>query len=88
MAEESSARPGADSVAGGGSAGPVELSSTPPSEERLKQIDESVHEVAEAIQSAVRWGMAHRDDPAALTKAIQDCRDLLNQVLDAEVLNW
>lgn len=57
-------------------------------ENRLKQIDESVHEVAEAIQSAVRWGMAHREDPAALKKSIDDCRDLLNQVLDAEVLNW
>ncbi|MBV9121554.1 MAG: hypothetical protein JOZ39_12665 [Chloroflexi bacterium] len=55
---------------------------------RLEEVDKHLVEVVEALQSAVSWGMAHRDDETALKKTIVDCKDLIDEVMDATILNW
>ena len=57
-------------------------------EANLEEVDKHLVEVVEAIQSAVSWGMAHREDQEALKKTIIDCKDLIDEVMDATILNW
>ena len=57
-------------------------------ETNLEEVDKHLVEVVEALQSAVSWGMAHRDDEQALKKTIADCKDLIDEVMDATILNW
>ena len=55
---------------------------------KLVELDEHLAEVAKALQSAVTYGMAHRDQPEAVEKTTLDCKDLLDQVMDAKILDW
>ncbi|HVA23783.1 MAG TPA: hypothetical protein VMW62_05255 [Chloroflexota bacterium] len=57
-------------------------------ETNLAEVDAHLVQVVEALQSAVQWGMAHRDDQAALKKTVLDCKDLIDEVMDATILNW
>lgn len=57
-------------------------------EANLDEVDKHLVEVVEALQSAVSWGMAHREDQEALKKTIIDCKDLIDEVMDATILNW
>ncbi|HEX6513348.1 MAG TPA: hypothetical protein VF157_13675 [Chloroflexota bacterium] len=54
----------------------------------LEEVDQHLIQVVEALQSAVQWGMAHRDDQEALKKTVLDCKDLIDEVMDATILNW
>jgi 5-enolpyruvylshikimate-3-phosphate synthase len=55
---------------------------------KLEEVDQHLVQVIEALQSAVQWGMAHRDDSEALKKTVLDCKDLIDEVMDATILNW
>lgn len=55
---------------------------------KLEEVDQHLVQVIEALQSAVAWGMAHRDDQEALKKTVADCKDLIDEVMDATILNW
>jgi hypothetical protein len=57
-------------------------------EAKLEEIDQHLVQVVEALQSAVQWGMAHREDKEALKKTITDCKELIDEVMDATILNW
>jgi len=57
-------------------------------EPKLEELDAHLVQVVQSLQSAVQWGMAHRDDPQALKKTIMDCKDLIDEVMDATILNW
>jgi len=55
---------------------------------KLEEVDAHLLQVVEALQSAVQWGMAHREDQGALKKTVLDCKDLIDEVMDATILNW
>ncbi|HLQ32233.1 MAG TPA: hypothetical protein VK457_06060 [Chloroflexota bacterium] len=55
---------------------------------KLEEVDAHLLQVVEALQSAVQWGMAHREDQEALKKTVLDCKDLIDEVMDATILNW
>jgi len=55
---------------------------------KLEEVDQHLVQVIEALQSAVQWGMAHRDDQDALKKTVLDCKDLIDEVMDATILDW
>jgi hypothetical protein len=55
---------------------------------QIEHVDHSIVEIVEAIQSAVSWGMAHREDAGALDKTVADCKEMIDQVMDASVLKW
>jgi hypothetical protein len=57
-------------------------------EAKLEELDQHLVQVIEALQSAVQWGMAHRDDHDALKKTITDCKELIDEVMDATILDW
>lgn len=54
----------------------------------MSTLDRRLLEVSQALQSAVSWGMAHREDSEAVKKTTLDCRELLDQVMDATILSW
>jgi len=57
-------------------------------EAKLEEVDQHLVQVVQSLQSAVQWGMAHRDDQAALKKTVLDCKDLIDEVMDATILDW
>jgi len=55
---------------------------------KMEELNQHLVQVVEALSSAVQWGMSHREDDAALKKTILDCKDLIDEVMDATILNW
>jgi len=52
-------------------------------------LDEHLKEVVRALHAAVNRAMPHvKDDPALVDKAIQDCKEMLDVVLEGNVSEW
>ncbi len=54
----------------------------------LVELDKHLSDVVKSVQAGVTWGMSHRDDPEALKKALADCKEVIDEVMDASVLSW
>lgn len=52
------------------------------------EMDEHLKEVVQALNSAVNWAMPHTKDPAIADKAIQDCKEILDTVMEGKVSEW
>jgi hypothetical protein len=52
------------------------------------ELDEHVKEIVNALHSAVNWAMPHRNDPKIADKAINDCKEILDVVLEGNVSEW
>jgi hypothetical protein len=53
-----------------------------------EKLDEHLKEVVQALHGAVTWGMSHQKDPRAVDKAIQDCKEILDGVMEGKVSEW
>jgi len=52
-------------------------------------LDQQFKEFIQALKSAVGSAMPHlKDDPKVVEKAITDCRDILDVVLQGNVKEW
>jgi len=51
-------------------------------------LDEHLKDVVTAIQSAVNWAMPHLQDPKIVDKAISDCKEILDVVMEGKVSEW
>jgi len=52
-------------------------------------LDQQFKEFIQALKSAVGSAMPHlKDDPKVVDKALTDCRDILNVVLEGNVKEW
>ena len=52
------------------------------------ELDEHLKEVVHALHSAVNWAMPHFNDPKIADKAIQDCKEILDVVMEGKVSEW
>ncbi len=52
------------------------------------EMDEHLKEVVRAVTSAVNWAMPHTKDPGVADKAIQDCKEILDTVMEGKVSEW
>lgn len=52
------------------------------------ELDEHLREVVHALHSAVNWAMPHVNDPKIADKAIQDCKEILDVVMEGKVSEW
>lgn len=52
------------------------------------ELDEHLKEVIQALHGAVNWAMPHVGDPKIVDKAIRDCKEILDVVLEGKVLEW
>lgn len=51
-------------------------------------LDEYLKDVINAVHKAVNWAMPHLDDPKIVDKAIQDCGEMLGEVMEGKVSEW
>jgi hypothetical protein len=52
------------------------------------KLDEHLLEVVRALQGAVKQGVSHSDDPKVMDKSIQDCKEILDVIMDGKVSEW
>lgn len=52
------------------------------------ELDEHLKEVVQALHSAVNYGLPHADDPKIVDKAIADCKEILDVVMEGKVEEW
>ncbi len=55
---------------------------------RTVEMDEHLKEVVHALHGAVNWAMPHTKDTAIADKAIQDCKEILDTVMEGKVSEW
>ncbi len=51
-------------------------------------LDEHLKEVIQALHGAVNWAMPHLNDPKVTDKAIADCKEILDVVMEGKVSEW
>lgn len=52
-------------------------------------LDEHMKEMVQALHAAVNRAMPHvKDDPELVNRALEDCREILEVVLDGDVSEW
>lgn len=52
------------------------------------ELDEHLKEVVQALQRAVSYAIPHLDDPKIVDRAIQDCGEILDVVMEGNVAEW
>ena len=52
------------------------------------ELDEHIKEVVQALSSAVNWAMPHTKDLEIADKAIRDCKEILDTVMEGKVSEW
>ncbi len=53
-----------------------------------EELDEHLKDVIQAIHAAVNWARPHLNDPTVTDKAIRDCKEILDVVMEGEVSEW
>ncbi len=56
--------------------------------QNTEELDEHLKEVVNALHGAVNWAMPHLQDPKIVDKAIQDCKEILDVVMEGKVSDW
>lgn len=51
-------------------------------------LDEHLKTVVQALHSAVNFAMPHVNDPKVVDKALQDCKEILDEVMEGKVSEW
>jgi len=51
-------------------------------------LDDYLKDVVTALHQAVNWAMPHLDDPTIVDKAFQDCKEILDLVMEGDVSKW
>jgi hypothetical protein len=53
-----------------------------------EKMDEHLQAVVRALQGAVKQGVSHSTDPKAMDKAIKDCKEILDEIMEGKVQEW
>jgi hypothetical protein len=53
-----------------------------------EKLDEHLLEVVRALHGAVKQGVSHKDDPEIMDKAIHDCKEILDVIMEGDVKEW
>lgn len=59
-----------------------------PQAPNTEPLDEHLKDVIQALHGAVNWAMPHLNDPKIVDKAIQDCKEVLDVVMEGNVSEW
>ncbi len=59
-----------------------------PQAPNTEALDEHLKDIIQAVHSAVNWAMPHLDDPKIVDKALQDCKEILDVVMEGNVSEW
>ena len=53
-----------------------------------EEIDQHLQEAVRALHGAVKQGVAHKDDVKVMDKAIEDCKEILDVIMEGKVEEW
>jgi hypothetical protein len=53
-----------------------------------EKMDEHLLEVVQALQGAVKRGISNVKDPKIADKAIQDCKEIFDVIMEGKVSEW
>ena len=53
-----------------------------------EKMDEHLQAVVRALQGAVKQGVSHSTDPKVMDKAIKDCKEILDEIMEGKVQEW
>jgi hypothetical protein len=53
-----------------------------------EKLDEHLKDVVQALHGAVSWALSHQKDTKAVDKAIHDCKEILDVVMEGKVSEW
>ena len=56
--------------------------------ENLQKMDEHLKQVVEALHGAVKEGMPHVDEPQIVDKALSECKEILDEVMEGKIQEW
>jgi len=59
-----------------------------PQAPHTEELDEHMKECIQALHGAVNWAMPHLEDSKVTDKAIQDCKEILDVVLEGKISEW
>lgn len=59
-----------------------------PQAPNTEALDEHLKDVIQAVHHAVNWAMPHINEPKVIDKAIQDCKEILDVVMEGKVSEW
>ena len=59
-----------------------------PQAPNTEALDEHLKDIIQAVHSAVNWAMPHLDDPKIVDKALQNCKEILDVVMEGNVSEW
>lgn len=59
-----------------------------PQAPHTEELDEQLKEFIQAVHGAVNWAMPHLNEPEIADKAIQDCKEILDVVMEGKVSEW
>jgi hypothetical protein len=54
----------------------------------IVKLDEHLKEVVHALHGAVGWALTHQKEPEQVNKAIEDCKEILEVVMEGKVQQW
>ena len=60
----------------------------PPPVENLQKMDAHLKQVVEALHGAVKEGMPHVDEPQIVDKALSECKEILDEVMEGKIQEW
>jgi len=52
------------------------------------ELDDHLKEVVDALHRAVSYGLPHTNEPEIVDKAIADCKEVLDVVMEGKVSEW
>ncbi|HWP59814.1 MAG TPA: hypothetical protein VNL14_18120 [Candidatus Acidoferrales bacterium] len=53
-----------------------------------EKLDEHLKEVVRALHGAVNWALTHQKDTEAVDKAVHDCKEILDEIMEGKVQEW
>lgn len=53
-----------------------------------EKLDEHLLEIVRALHGAVKRGVSHSNEPKVIDNAIQDCKEILNVIMEGNVSDW
>jgi len=53
-----------------------------------EKLDEHLKDVVQALHGAVNWALSHQKDTGQVDKAIHDCKEILDVVMEGKVSEW
>lgn len=60
-----------------------------PQAPHAEELDEHLKDVVQALHRAVNWAMPHvKDDPKIVDKAVHDCKEILDVVMEGNISEW